>query len=46
MTKASYDEVDIVWKTIATTIVDNADCFAHLDSIAGDGDFGTERRPR
>jgi hypothetical protein len=35
MTKASYDEVDIVLKTMATTIVD-----------AGDGDFGTERCPR
>ncbi len=44
MTKASIDDVDLVLKTMATTIVDNADYFAHLDSIVGDGDFGYSLR--
>jgi hypothetical protein len=35
MTEASFDDVDLVIKTMAKTIVD-----------AGDGDFGTERCPR
>ncbi len=44
MTQASFDDVDLVLKTMATTIVDNADYFAHLDSIVGDGDFGYSLR--
>jgi dihydroxyacetone kinase phosphoprotein-dependent L subunit len=44
MTKASFDEVDLVIKTMAKTIVDNADYFAQLDSIVGDGDFGFSLR--
>ena len=44
MTKASIDDVDLVLKTMATTIVDNADYFAQLDSIVGDGDFGYSLR--
>ncbi len=44
MTQASFDEVDLVLKTMATTIVDNADYFAQLDSIVGDGDFGYSLR--
>jgi dihydroxyacetone kinase-like protein len=44
MTQASFDDVDLVIKTMATTIVDNADYFAQLDSIVGDGDFGYSLR--
>jgi phosphoenolpyruvate---glycerone phosphotransferase subunit DhaL len=44
MTKASFDDVDLVLKTMARTIVDNAEYFAHLDSIVGDGDFGYSLR--
>jgi dihydroxyacetone kinase-like protein len=44
MTKASIDDVDLVLKTMATTIVDNAEYFAQLDSIVGDGDFGYSLR--
>jgi len=44
MTQASLDDVDLVLKTMASTIVDNADYFAHLDSIVGDGDFGYSLR--
>ena len=44
MTQASFDDVDLVIKTMATTIVDNAEYFAQLDSIVGDGDFGFSLR--
>jgi dihydroxyacetone kinase-like protein len=44
MTQASFDDVDLVLKTMATTIVDNAVYFAELDSIVGDGDFGYSLR--
>jgi phosphoenolpyruvate---glycerone phosphotransferase subunit DhaL len=44
MAKASFDDVDLVLKTMARTIVDNAEYFAHLDSIVGDGDFGYSLR--
>lgn len=44
MTEASFDDLDLVLKTMATTIVDNAEYFAHLDSIVGDGDFGYSLR--
>ena len=44
MTQASFDDVDLVITTMARTIVDNADYFAHLDSIVGDGDFGYSLR--
>ena len=40
MAQASMDDVDLVIKTMAKTIVDNADYFAQLDSVVGDGDFG------
>jgi dihydroxyacetone kinase phosphoprotein-dependent L subunit len=40
----ALDDVDIVLKTMATTIVDNAEYFAQLDSIVGDGDFGFSLR--
>ena len=44
MAQAALDDVDLVLKTMASTIVDNADNFAQLDSIAGDGDFGFSLR--
>jgi dihydroxyacetone kinase-like protein len=44
MTQASFDDVDLVLKTMAKTIVDNAVYFAQLDSIVGDGDFGYSLR--
>jgi dihydroxyacetone kinase phosphoprotein-dependent L subunit len=40
MTRSSLDNLDLVVMTMARTIVDNADYFAQLDSIVGDGDFG------
>lgn len=44
MTQGSFEEVDLVLKTMARTILDNADYFAQLDSVAGDGDFGYSLR--
>ncbi len=38
------DDLDLVIRTMARTIVDNADYFAQLDSIVGDGDFGYSLR--
>jgi dihydroxyacetone kinase phosphoprotein-dependent L subunit len=44
MAQASFDDLDLVLTTMASTIVDNADYFAQLDSIVGDGDFGYSLR--
>lgn len=44
MAQSSLDDLDLVLKTAARTIVDNAEYFAHLDSIVGDGDFGFSLR--
>lgn len=44
MAHTALDDADLVLKTMASTIVDNADYFAQLDSIAGDGDFGYSLR--
>ena len=44
MTQSSRDELDLVILTMARTIVDNADAFAQLDAVAGDGDFGYSLR--
>jgi len=44
MAEPALDDLDLVIKTMATTIVDNADYFAQLDSIVGDGDFGYSLR--
>jgi hypothetical protein len=35
MAEPALDDLDLVIKTMATTIVDNADYFAQLDSIVG-----------
>lgn len=44
MAQPALDDLDLVIKTMATTIVDNAEYFAQLDSIVGDGDFGFSLR--
>jgi len=44
MADHTWDDVDLVLKTMTTTIVENADYFAQLDSIVGDGDFGFSLR--
>jgi len=44
MAQPALDAADLVLKTMATTIVENADYFAQLDSVAGDGDFGYSLR--
>jgi phosphoenolpyruvate---glycerone phosphotransferase subunit DhaL len=37
---ASWDEVDLVLKTMITTCLDNEKYFGDLDAVVGDGDFG------
>lgn len=44
MATSSLDDLDLVIRTMSKTIVDNADYFAQLDSIVGDGDFGYSLR--
>jgi dihydroxyacetone kinase phosphoprotein-dependent L subunit len=44
MAQPALVDVDLVLTTMARTIVDHADEFAHLDSIVGDGDFGFSLR--
>jgi dihydroxyacetone kinase phosphoprotein-dependent L subunit len=44
MTASSLDDVDLVILTIARTVVANAEYFAELDGIVGDGDFGYSLR--
>jgi len=44
MAQSALDDLELILKTMATTIVDNADEFAQLDSIVGDGDFGYSLR--
>ncbi len=44
MAGTALDDVDLVITTMAKTIVDNADHFAQLDAVAGDGDFGYSLR--
>jgi phosphoenolpyruvate---glycerone phosphotransferase subunit DhaL len=44
MPQPAFDDLDLVLKTMATTIVENADAFAQLDAVAGDGDFGYSLR--
>lgn len=44
MAESSLEDVDLVLKTMAQTIVDNAVYFAQLDAVAGDGDFGYSLR--
>ena len=44
MAVSALDDVDLVLKTMAKTIVDNAVYFAELDGVVGDGDFGYSLR--
>ncbi len=44
MAESSFDDVDLVIKTMAKTNVDNAEYFAQLDAVVGDGDFGFSLR--
>jgi dihydroxyacetone kinase-like protein len=44
MAQPALDDLDLVIKTMAKTIVDNAEYFAQLDSVVGDGDFGFSLR--
>jgi len=44
MQPPAADDVELVIMTMAKTIVDNADSFAQLDAVAGDGDFGYSLR--
>lgn len=44
MPQPALDDLDLVLRTMATTIVENADAFAQLDAVAGDGDFGYSLR--
>lgn len=44
MATTTLDDVDLVLKTMAQTIVDNAVYFADLDGVVGDGDFGYSLR--
>ena len=44
MAQPALDDLDLVLRTMANTIVDNAEYFAQLDSVVGDGDFGFSLR--
>jgi dihydroxyacetone kinase/dihydroxyacetone kinase-like protein len=44
MARPALDDVDLVVKTMATTIVDNTEYFSQLDAVVGDGDFGYSLR--
>jgi dihydroxyacetone kinase phosphoprotein-dependent L subunit len=40
MGRSSFDEVELVVRTMAQTAVDNEKYFGDLDAVVGDGDFG------
>ena len=44
MAASAIDDVDLVLRTMAKTIVDNTVYFAELDGVVGDGDFGYSLR--
>ena len=44
MARPALDDLDLVMKTMATTIVDNTEYFSQLDAVVGDGDFGYSLR--
>jgi phosphoenolpyruvate---glycerone phosphotransferase subunit DhaL len=44
MPRPALDDVDLVLKTMAATIVDNTEYFSQLDAVVGDGDFGYSLR--
>jgi dihydroxyacetone kinase phosphoprotein-dependent L subunit len=44
MARPALDDLDLVLRTMSTTIVDNTDYFSQLDAVVGDGDFGYSLR--
>ncbi len=44
MARPALDDLDLVIKTMAATIVDNTEYFSQLDAVVGDGDFGYSLR--
>ena len=44
MPRPALDDVDLVLRTMAATIVDNTEYFSQLDAVVGDGDFGYSLR--
>src|SRR5688572_33365176 len=44
MARPALDDVDLVLRTMAKTIVDNTEYFSQLDAVVGDGDFGYSLR--
>ena len=44
MARPALEDLDLVMKTMATTILDNTEYFSQLDAVVGDGDFGYSLR--
>jgi dihydroxyacetone kinase phosphoprotein-dependent L subunit len=44
MARPALDDLELVVKTMAATIVDNTEYFSQLDAVVGDGDFGYSLR--
>jgi dihydroxyacetone kinase/dihydroxyacetone kinase-like protein len=44
MARPALDDVDLVLRTMATTILENTEYFSQLDAVVGDGDFGYSLR--
>ncbi len=44
MARPALDDLELVVKTMASTIVENTDYFSQLDAVVGDGDFGYSLR--
>jgi dihydroxyacetone kinase-like protein len=44
MARPALEDLDLVMKTMATTILDNTEHFSQLDAVVGDGDFGYSLR--
>ena len=44
MAGPALDDLDLVMKTMAATILDNTEYFSQLDAVVGDGDFGYSLR--
>jgi dihydroxyacetone kinase phosphoprotein-dependent L subunit len=44
MARPALEDLDLVMRTMATTILDNTEYFSQLDAVVGDGDFGYSLR--
>jgi dihydroxyacetone kinase phosphoprotein-dependent L subunit len=44
MARPAIDDLELVVKTMAATIIDNTEYFSQLDAVVGDGDFGYSLR--